>query len=560
MTRSILRRPLAVAIAALVALVLTACAGLPLSGPVQSGPPVSSDVGAPDTTFRPNAPQPGATPQQIVEGFITAASGPQNDWQVAREYLAPETTWNPRAGVIVDVLADRSYTSTSADAITLQVTPSATVNATGSYTPDDGGSSTLPFTLERQPQGEWRISKAPDGIVLDVDMFRNVYHSYSVMYFDATWQYLVPDVRWFPIANAASYISDALVNGAPSPWLARSVQTAFPGNVTLRPSVPVSGGVAQAELSEQALTLDKTTLNRMQTQLAASLATAQVAQVDMLVDGSRLDAQRVATRNTTVDARALASTDAGFGFLVSGTLSPIPGLSDEVQSVAPTAIEVSADGTTAAVRLPDGRSARVTSDGQTAIVDDRPGLLAPTMDPFAVIWTLPAASPSGLRAITPTGERIDIAGAAWGGATRIEAMRVSRDGSRLAVIATVGMLSVVMVAGVVRDPDGTPTALGDQIALGTLSAPGTDLGWLDSTTTAALAGTGSSTSFVTQPVGGAPTVVDAPDGAVSLAGGNSTSGARVRTADGVVFVQRSSTWVQTATGVKVLAVQQGAPQ
>ena len=51
--------------------------------------------------------------------------------------------------------------------------------------------------------------------MLDRDVFPSVFHDYSVMYFDPTWEYLVPDVRWFPTANAASRVADALVNEPP---------------------------------------------------------------------------------------------------------------------------------------------------------------------------------------------------------------------------------------------------------------------------------------------------------------------------------------------------------
>ena len=49
------------------------------------------------------------------------------------------------------------------------------------------------------------------------------------------------------------------------------------------------------------------------------------------------------------------------------------------------------------------------------------------------------------------------------------------------------------------------------------------------------------------------------EGARTLAGSSSTAGVRVLASDGILYLRRSSTWVQSATGVSVLAVQQGAP-
>jgi Lipoprotein LpqB beta-propeller domain/Sporulation and spore germination len=541
---------------------LGGCAGLPTSGPVQPGPVVTAEAVAPDVTFRPNAPQPGATPEQIVDGFVTAASGPQNDWQTARLYLAADyrEEWKPQAGVIVDVLADRLYVSTGEDTITLQVTPRATVDAGGTYTDSDGATTPpLAYSLAQQADGEWRITNAPDGILLDEDVFRSVFHSYSVMYFDPTWEFLVPDLRWFPTYNAATRIADALVNGDPAPWLTDSVVTAFPENVDLVPSVPVPGGVAQAQLSEQALAVDQTTLDRMQTQLSASLATAQVSQVEMLVEGARIDARRVATQDTMVDARALVLTPEGFGYLVSGDLTPIPGLSEAIARLSPVAVQVGRDRVSAAVRLADGSAALVRDDGRVTPLDGRPGLLDPTIDPFGTVWTVPGGEPGAMLATTADGDVIAVSGA-WTGANRIHSMQVSRDGTRMAAIVGFGARRVLAVAGVVRDSDGVPRALGEPVVLAGISGEGNDVGWLDTLTIGAISADGEQTRFVEQPVGGMVSSVDAPDGAVELAGVNIATAVRLRTADGALFVRRSSNWVQTATDVTVLAVQQGNPK
>lgn len=556
-----MRRPAAlVAVLALVT-ALAGCAGLPTTGPVQPVPPESAEVVVPDITFRPDAPQPGATPQQIVEGFVRAASGPQNDWDTARLFLAPDyrDTWEPEAGVIVDVLSERVYTPAADDAIDLQVTPRATVDEGGSYAPSDSGmAAPLSYTLAQQGDGEWRITTAPDGILLDEDFFRSVFRSYALMYFDPTWEYLVPDTRFFPTYNSATRIADALVNGDPSAWLAESVTTAFPENVDLLPSVPAPGGVAQAQLSEQALSLDELTLDRMQTQLAASLATAQVGQVEMLVDGTRLDAERVATEDTTVDPRALVLNDDGFGFLVSGDLTPLAGLSPAVVAAEPTSVQLAPDRGSAAVRLPDGSAALIADDGQLAVVDERAYLLAPTIDPFGDVWTVPSTDPGAVHATTTSGDVVELAGA-WSGASRIDAMQISRDGARMAAIVGFGARTVLVVAGVVRDADGVPVALGDPVTLANLEGQGRDLGWLDDVTIGALSGDGEDVTFVEQVVGGLTTRFEAPAGSVALAGVNTPSAVRLRSAEGALFVRRSSNWVQTAEGVSVLAGQQGSP-
>jgi hypothetical protein len=296
----------------------------------------------------------------------------------------------------------------------------------------------------------------------------------------------------------------------------------------------------------------------MQTQLAASLATAQVGQVEMLVDGSRLDAQRVAVEDTTVDPRALVLAEDGFGFLVSGDLTPIPALSAAVLAAEPSAVQLARDRRSAAVRAVDGSAAVVGDDGSLVVVDDRGGVLAPTIDPFGTVWSVPAADPAALRATTASGTVIEIAGA-WSGASRVDSMQISRDGTRMAAVVGFGARTVLMVAGVVRDADGVPTALGDPVTLTNLEGQGLDVGWLDDTTVGALTRAGEDVTFVEQVVGGFTTRVEAPAGSVELAGVNIPSAVRLRSAEGALFVRRSSNWVQTADGVTVLAGQQGSP-
>ena len=226
------------------ALVLSACAGLPASGPVNPGLAAGEDAGSPEFLFRPDEPQPDATPEQIVEGFIRAGSGPgpAANWEVARMFLAPSIreTWNPEASVTIDLPDDRLLVSPTEGAVELSVVAVATVDSSGAYQPD-AGVTPLAFRLAQQDDGEWRITEAPDGVVIDRDVFTNVFHRYSLQYFDPTWQFLVPDVRWFPTTNAATRIARALVNGTPSLWLAGSVQSAFPESVSLARPVGAAG-------------------------------------------------------------------------------------------------------------------------------------------------------------------------------------------------------------------------------------------------------------------------------------------------------------------------------
>ena len=262
---------------------LTACAGLPTSGPVNAGLPRGGGPAPRDVDFLPGRPPPGAPPRQIVEGLGDAATSPAGGFEIARSYLAPSLrdVWNPSAGVTIDQPGSRSFSDVEGDTVTVSLTPTADVDESGSYHVSEAqGSTNRSYIVAQQADGEYRVVAAPDGILLDAETFKVVYASFSLMYFDPSWRFLVPDVRWFPArTNSATNIVSALVEGRPSPWLEGAVFTAFQ-DVSLRSkTVPVSGGVAKVELDAAVLALDDLTLGRMQAQLQASLASAGVPKV-----------------------------------------------------------------------------------------------------------------------------------------------------------------------------------------------------------------------------------------------------------------------------------------
>uniref|UniRef100_UPI001F0CB52D LpqB family beta-propeller domain-containing protein n=1 Tax=Microbacterium sp. CPCC 204701 TaxID=2493084 RepID=UPI001F0CB52D len=135
-----------------------------------------------------------------------------------------------------------------------------------------------------------------------------------------------------------------------------------------------------------------------------------------------------------------------------------------------------------------------------------------------------------------------------------------RDGTRLAATVTAGGRTMLWVAGVLRDADGLPIALGTPWQLAIVGAPASAVTWIDDTTVGVLAGDETGSTVLEQTVGGPMGSTTAPADTSSIAGGNGLSSLRLRSADGTLYVKRGVTWQPTATGVLVLATQQGAPQ
>ena len=105
------------------ALVVTACAGLPTGGPPNPGlENGGTGAGSPERVVHPRPAAARRHPEQIVEGFIDAGSGPgrHGNWDVAREFLAPVIARDLEARGRRDrsmSRADRDYSSTTEESV-----------------------------------------------------------------------------------------------------------------------------------------------------------------------------------------------------------------------------------------------------------------------------------------------------------------------------------------------------------------------------------------------------------------------------------------------------------
>ncbi|MFG6502761.1 hypothetical protein [Microbacterium sp. P05] len=553
-------------------LALTACTGLPTSGPVNPGLGPDQNSDARPYNFVPDPPPSGASPEQIVSGFLGAGSGPQDDWARARLYLTPDFAeeWDPLAGVTIDRSADRSAPTSAASAsptpdpastvvVTQRVTAQAFVSATGEYTPADGNATPLEFRLV-QSDGQWRIEDARDGIVLSQDVFDTVYQPANVMFFDPTWRYLVPDVRWFPRPLIATRVTQALIDGSPSEWLTGAVVNAFPENVSLvGNAVPLSGSAAEVELSTTAFDLEQVTLDRMQTQLEESLASIDVTSVELTVGTTPLDAERTAAvSNPSVYRLPLVElADGQVGFLGADSVERIPGLSDALEDSRAVSIAVDPAWSSAAVLTDTGAVVRARSNGTIEALDvTTPSLLPPSIDRDGAVWTAARDDPDTFTVYPAGGEPVVIT-APWASATTLLSFQISREGSRIAALVTANGRTELWVAGIQREDD-RPSGVGDPELVTTSSSTGIAVAWLNDVDLGALVTSGDAVALLRQPIGGRGTSTALASNVVDIAGGNST--VRLRTAEGALLIERGATWEESAKGISLLAIQQGQPQ
>lgn len=552
----------AAALLAVGALVLAGCASIPRGGGVNA---VHIEDGGEENEFviLPAGPQPGASPEEILTGFIDAAASPVNNYATAREFLVPSlgSTWKPDTRAVVYATDGRSIAASAEGEArgTISVVPTASVDERGEYSPVPGGKPILlEYTFERV-DGQWRIASAPDGIALDQFQFGEVFKPYSLRFFDPSGQYLVPEVRWFPArSSTATRIVKALLDG-PSAWLERAVVSAFPQQTRLSSdSVPIAGNVAEVNLSTENDAIDAATLSRMRAQIIATLADyGGVDQVRLSVDGTPQDPAPLLIRTPRTDARALVIEAGQFGYRGGAGVQRVPELSDRVEALHPDAGVLGLDGTVAAVRAPEGVS--LVSAAGALLVDARAALIAPGIDPRGFAWTVPRDHPGDIQVAGADGRATPVS-VPWPEAEEILSLQIAPDGARALAYISEGGRGRLLVSAIERDDRGVPVALGPPVTVASANGTPLDATWVGETAVASLAANEAGKGQILRATIGGPSVpVEPVDGAVQLVGGSTLQQLRVRTSEGEVLILRSGLWQESASHVTALVPQLATP-
>src|SRR4051812_4353931 len=230
-----------------------ACAEIPTSGDVESGSQVQTSENDPLIRVIPRPPLPGATPAEVVQGFLNASASFADDHAVARLYMTPEASerWDPAREVTVfNETAGVDLTRKGRKRVQLQAEQTATINKGGALSPRNNVSITRSFVLERQ-ENNWRIARAPQGLLLsEVDVARS-YRAFDVFFLNDLQTRLVPDPVFIPLERqgTATSLTDAVLAG-PTAWLRPAVDSAIPDGTSLVvDAVPIENGVALVDLS-----------------------------------------------------------------------------------------------------------------------------------------------------------------------------------------------------------------------------------------------------------------------------------------------------------------------
>jgi len=480
-----------VAAATLVATVLTGCARLPLAGEVRQGPLIDGGLSGEQLYYSPNPPSTGASQEDIINGFLNAGTGPQDDYAVAREYLSDKfrSQWQPNQEVLVET-GRPEISFAAAGRAQVSILLQSKLDERGIYSvAREGTARTLDFSFVRE-HGEWRLSSAPNLTVLIRPIFDAIFHSYSLYFFDNQFKYLVPDVRWFPArASTSTRMVTELFRG-PSDWLAPAVSTAIPAGMKLSlSSVSVANGQAAVDLNSKFLSLTAIQKVQLKSQLSATLdQLASVNQVQILVERSPQTINDVDARATSMaPSSPVLLTNDSFKHL-TGSVPPnfnqISGLAQTYEAVD---FALSADEKYAALRAPDGvHLVLLSSIGTTPLlVDSRAKLIRPVFDRQGYLWSTGQTAGSQVRAIGLDGTAYTVA-ASWLALANREEVAISPEGARIAARIKTPSGDQVWVSTILRDRTGRPTALGKPIQLMASAKTPISIGWAGDSTVAVL--------------------------------------------------------------------------
>ncbi|MFE1270305.1 LpqB family beta-propeller domain-containing protein [Streptomyces sp. NPDC058758] len=471
-------------------LLATGCATMPDSGDVQAVR--GANPGDSQVRVYAVAPRENADPDEIVDGFLEAMTSDDPGFATARKYLTRNAaeTWKPEQSITVLATApDRKGANRNADPenqgrdYPISGRKIATVDARHAYQPNSPVeyAQAIHVVQETAANGkdkEWRIDGLPPGLVLgEADFLRN-YRSVNKYYFASGRDWLVADPvyirqRQDPVTrmDPVTQTVKALLEG-PTHWLRPAVDSPFPSGTRLKSGVTSLAtddqSTLKVPLDVQADRFGGEACRRMAAQLLVTLGDLPSVRVDQveLQDGGgnglcRLGKGQAAEFEAVKDTgqaetpyfvddegRMMALKPGGDD--VVQPAEPVPGLLGK--GVVPLgSVAVARSGSLAAGISEDGSALYVSSittdqeqappvfkSGAAVTAAPRDRLSRPSWDGRGDLWVADRARGHQRLVVVPdgTGKWIEVRTPWLTEGTRVESLRVSADGVRIALLIT----------------------------------------------------------------------------------------------------------------------------
>ena len=538
---------------------LTGCASLPMAGPVRIGPDLVPTTDGESFYYSPSPPVEGATQAEILNGFIAAGTGPQNDYAVAREYLSESirSIWNPNQEVLIQRSSPK-VTISNQDTAQLEVDLSAVVDADGKYQSTPSGTSRVlefSFVLE---DSQWRLSAVPDATVLIRPVFDVVFSPYSVFFVDRQKRYLVAELRWFPTTAATgTRLANALLRGASS-WLKPAVISAIPSGTRLSiDAVTVEDGVALVDLTARALVASRADRTLMKAQLQATLSQLpNVSEVAISIERSRQEIQDLAADSRTLPARLL-------GVLSENGLESISSLEEPFFQPGQEFFELNGV-SEIALSNQSGWVAALTDNAVVRTRGERPGLEVELVDSRAAIsgiafdrqeylWSTSRTPGSSIITTSSSGEPT-LVSAPWLAGRSIRGFALSPEGSKVALLVQGSGQARVLVSGVVRNASGLPIELTEPIRVASEQANPISVSWIDQLSIATVNADGGSNTALLTTIGGTSRTIPTLAGTRTIVSAGSNQQLYLLTESGDLYTYRGSTWSQLRESIRAIAL------
>jgi hypothetical protein len=427
---------------------LAGCAGVPDSGAVKDEKSLPLIAEADDVRVLAESAHAGQSPVEVVRGFLRAAASFEDDHAVARTYLEGRaaSAWRPSGSVVYGDGPDPRIVLTSSTPTTAVVSFSAPkvadISADGTWRPAPANTVLRDrFTLVKRA-GEWRMSAPPPGLRLTPGDIERSFRAVSVYYLNPGRDVVVPDHRYLPVQRRA--LSTALVRAlldGPSRALAGAVRTAVPAGTKLIGTAPVVDGIVTVDLSRAVLDADARGLVELSAQLVWTLRElgAEFTGLRLLAEGAPL---KVAGASAVQRSSAWSQFDAEEGADVGAYLDrrgrltrvgkgPVAGplgrgsLRLSHPALGPDAGVVAGLGAGPSLWFgPVAAPRRIHVAAR--------GFTAPSIDHSERVWVVEGTA-AGQRVLLIDGRGVHVVPSGLPTAG-VSALRISRDGTRVAVI------------------------------------------------------------------------------------------------------------------------------
>ena len=424
-------------LALLLALLLSGCASIPNTSPVEVADSLPAVVapGGVRVVVRPHAANMNAV--QVAQGFLAANASQSGDFEIARLYLTNSASagWKPRR---VDVYEPTSFEINEIDEDTVIVK----YTVIGQLDTDDRlllneSATARELTLDMvDTRKGWRVSNPLSAALMTLSDFTRNFSGNKLWFLNADYDALAPDVVWLPAGSSATptRLARLLLEG-PKGALTAALRTAIPADTRLAISaVTVEDDVAKVVLTSEALSAVDSQRTAMLAQLTYTLA--QVASEVRVLVGAQPLAESGRSALTTDLFAAYDSASARLsaplfsvadGILQRGDLResrPLWQLFGSVSIAANWDGRLIAASRGDSVRVYQAASGGLVLTGPRRVVDM-------AFDRYSRLWL--ARSDGSVSLLDPSGALREVVGLLPG--ELVTGLSPSPDGSRLAVVA-----------------------------------------------------------------------------------------------------------------------------